>query len=115
MSETPMIVACLCAQWCGVCRDYEPLFDAVSRAFEGRAEFAMIDIEEDEEVLGDLDVETFPTLLIARGEQVMFFGSVTPQEGSLRRLVQSALDDGLDAKADPRLAQLADRVRAGRG
>lgn len=50
-----------------------------------------IDIEDDADLVGDLDVETFPTLVIAAGPQVLFAGAVTPQPETLRRLVQATL------------------------
>ncbi len=50
-----------------------------------------VDIEDHAEVLGDLDVESFPTLLLARGTHVLFFGTVPPHKQTLERLVQGAL------------------------
>jgi thioredoxin 1 len=50
-----------------------------------------VDIEDHDEVLGDLDVQSFPTLLLAGGTDVLFFGTVPPQAQTLERLVQSAL------------------------
>lgn len=50
-----------------------------------------VDIEDHDEVLGDLDVESFPSLLIARGAEVLFFGTVPPHAQTLERLVQGAL------------------------
>lgn len=50
-----------------------------------------IDIEDQADLVGAVDVENFPTLLIARGEQVLFFGTVTPHLSTLTRLVQAAL------------------------
>jgi thioredoxin 1 len=84
-------VVCLCAGWCGVCRDYRAAFDAAAAEAGAAATFAWIDIEDDAELVGDIDVENFPTLLIARGAQALFFGTITPQPGTLARLVQGAL------------------------
>ena len=30
----PLLVACLCAQWCGLCRDYAPLMKATLAQFD---------------------------------------------------------------------------------
>ncbi|MEO7116218.1 MAG: thioredoxin domain-containing protein, partial [Caldimonas sp.] len=59
----PLLVACLCAGWCGSCRDYRATFDALAGQFAGGAVFAWIDIEDDADALGDLDIDNFPTLL----------------------------------------------------
>ena len=54
------LVACLCAAWCRTCDDYRPTFDALAREFEREARFVWVDIEYDEEALGDVDVVDFP-------------------------------------------------------
>ena len=51
-----------------------------------------IDIEDEAELVGAIDVENFPTLLIARGSEVLFFGTVTPHLSTLARLVQAAVE-----------------------
>jgi thiol-disulfide isomerase/thioredoxin len=63
------LVACLCAEWCGSCRDYRATFAALAAQFAADAEFAWIDVEDDADALGDPDIDDFPTLLIARGAQ----------------------------------------------
>ncbi|HEV7915745.1 MAG TPA: thioredoxin family protein [Albitalea sp.] len=107
----PLLVAGLCAQWCGTCRDYRPLFDAQAQTFAGRAHFAWVDVEDHDEVMGHIDVENFPTLMIARGDEVLFYGTVTPHAQTLARLVQSALLGDLKAVADQEVAGLPGRVR----
>ena len=105
-SPRPLLVACLCAQWCGVCRDYAPLMKAALAAFDGAGlVLKWVDIEDHDEVLGDLEVQTFPTLLIARGNEALFFGAITPHAQTLQRLVQGALAGEmavLQASADVR-------------
>ncbi|RZJ48199.1 MAG: thioredoxin [Acidovorax sp.] len=79
---------CLCAAWCGTCGVYRPLFDELARAHPD-VRFEWVDIEDDAEIAGDLDVETFPTLLIADGERALFLGPLLPQAPVLGRLLAS--------------------------
>lgn len=109
--DSPLLVACLCAAWCGTCRDYAPVFEQQASS-SGDADFAWVDIEDHEHVLDGIDVVNFPTLLIARGDAVLFFGPVTPQPATLARMVQAALDGGLNAVADSRLDELPRRIRS---
>ncbi|MEO5696369.1 MAG: thioredoxin family protein [Burkholderiaceae bacterium] len=107
-------VVCLCAQWCGVCREYAAVFDQVRAALGTRCEFIWVDVEDEADLMDSVDVENFPTLLILRGDAVAFFGMVTPHAGTLTRLVQSALDGALpppDGRADE-IAALATRILA---
>ncbi|HEU4843385.1 MAG TPA: thioredoxin family protein [Burkholderiaceae bacterium] len=94
------IVACLCAAWCGTCASYRAAFDEVAARHPDKF-FLWIDIEDNADVVGDLDVENFPTLLIQHGEQVAFFGTMLPDAGLAHRLVQAQ-----SAHSDAELATL---------
>jgi hypothetical protein len=113
MNDRALRVVCLCAAWCGACRDYRSVFDDASAAFGDQATFSWVDIEDDAALLDDIDVENFPTLLIAAADRPLFFGPITPQPGTLARLVQGALAGDLAAPArDPMLEEFARRLRA---
>lgn len=107
-------VVCLCADWCGTCRDYRALFDALAPAYPG-VRFVWVDIEDEADVAGDLDVETFPTLLIADGQTVRFLGPLLPQAGVLSRLIESLQADQGSARADPQAQAVFERVRTAHG
>lgn len=81
-------VICLCAAWCSACREFEPTFRQAASAHPHLA-FRWLDIEDEADALGDVDVETFPTLVIgARDGAVRFAGPVLPQPGQIARLLQ---------------------------
>jgi hypothetical protein len=97
-APAPLLVACLCAQWCRTCDAYQATLasvrDATAASAAGEAvppRFVWIDIEDEADLVGEIDVENFPTLLVARGHDVLFFGTVTPHAGTLERLVRGAL------------------------
>ena len=84
---TPVLdVVCLCAAWCGTCRDYEATFAELQQAAPGHR-YRWIDIEDEAELVGEVDVETFPTLLVAHAGQVLFAGPVLPRLSDAQRLV----------------------------
>ena len=89
------VVICLCAQWCGTCRDYRAGFDELTAQFPG-VRFSWLDIEEQAEELGDLDIENFPTLYIRRGDSVLFFGTMLPYVSNLRRLIETFLEQTIE-------------------
>ncbi|HWW05193.1 thioredoxin family protein [Collimonas sp.] len=75
LADDGWVVACLCAAWCGSCREYFTNFTALAQRHP-QLQFAWIDIEDQAELIGDLDVDNFPTLLIQRGDVVTFLGPV---------------------------------------
>lgn len=111
-TQPTLLVACLCAAWCKLCDDYRAVFAGARTVTGGQAQFVWLDIEDDEAVLGPLDVDNFPTLLIARGDAPVFFGTLTPQPGTLARLLQKALVDDLGRVDDAAARALVVRVRA---
>ncbi|WP_255370332.1 thioredoxin family protein [Roseateles sp. YR242] len=93
--QTPastLLVACLCAAWCRVCDTYRDDFAQLRQQYPG-ARFIWVDIEDDAELVDDLEVETFPTLLIGQQERLCFIGPVLPQPGAAQRLVQAAVEN----------------------
>ena len=95
------IVACLCAAWCGTCSSYRAVFEELAARHPDK-HFIWIDIEDQADVVGDLDVENFPTLLIQRHDLVAFFGTMLPDAGLADRLVQAQA-----AHSDEELVRLA--------
>ncbi len=105
------LVACLCAEWCGSCRDYRAVFDALARQFAGRARLIWVDIEDEAEALGTIDIDNFPSLLIADGDAIRFFGAITPQPQTAARLIERALRGELGAPAHASAEGLPARLR----
>ena len=81
-------VICLCAEWCGTCRDYRAGFEALQEKFPN-VHFLWIDVEDDASWIGEIDVEDFPTILIQRNEWVMFYGTMLPQHSHLQRTLET--------------------------
>ena len=80
------VVACLCAAWCDTCRSYRAGFDRLATQHPDK-HFVWIDIEDESDLVGDIDVDNFPTLLIQRGDTVAFFGTVLPEPTLADRLI----------------------------
>ena len=113
MNPSRLLVACLCAAWCGTCRDYAAVFEALGTRLGAAARFAWVDIEDEADLLDALDIDDFPTVLIARAGEVVFFGPITPQPQTLARLVESAQAGELrQADVPAAVAALALRLAA---
>jgi len=102
-------VACLCAAWCGTCTSYRAAFDGLAARHPDKT-FVWIDVEDQAGVVGDLDVENFPTLLLQRGDTVAFFGTVLPDPKVADRLITAKA-----ALAHDELVRLAASTEERRG
>lgn len=87
------VVLIFCAEWCGTCRSFRPALETLAAAHP-QIRFAWLDIEDDAELAGDIEVESFPTVAILRGSQPLYFGATLPLEDVVARLIRSALSSG---------------------
>ena len=72
------------ASWCGPCKSFAPIYDAVSEKHQDIV-FAKVNTEEEQELAGSFQIRSIPTLMIIR-EQIVIFS----QAGMLP---ESALED----------------------
>jgi thioredoxin 1 len=102
-----LLIACLCADWCGACREYKPLFDSLARKFPN-VRFLWVDVEDEADLIDPIEVEDFPTILIAKGQNPLFFGTVLPHIETLERLIQDKMSaDERTAFKDAAVLKLA--------
>jgi len=101
LAQDHLVVACLCAAWCGTCASYRAVFEELASRHPDKY-FLWVDIEDHADLVGDLDVENFPTLLIQRHEHVAFFGTMLPDPNVAHRLIETQAglsDDELERQA----------------
>lgn len=112
--EPPRLwLACLCAGWCRTCDGYRPVLDAVAAEFAGAAALRVrwIDIEDEAELVDEIDIQTFPTVAVVADDAVRFFGVLTPQPETLRRVLRAAIERPVAAAAGPEVDAFAARLR----
>jgi len=86
--------------------------DEVART-QPQLRWRWLDIEDEAALLGDLDVETLPTVLVGQGDRVLFFGPVLPRVELLTRLLETLGEpDHPAAPVDDEVAELWQRLRA---
>lgn len=110
--NTGLAIACYCAEWCGTCKTYRHDFARLSEKFPQHL-FVWIDIEDNPELLDDIDVENFPTLLIQQGAHNHFFGTMLPHIQHLERIIHSVEQNIAEQKFKPSIegpSSLADLI-----
>lgn len=107
-----LLVACLCAAWCRTCGEFRDTFERLAKSTAG-ARFVWLDVEDDAEILGDVEVESFPTLAVFRGATPVFYGVTAPQEGVVTRTLAALAGADRPAIEVPEgIAALPEALRA---
>ena len=81
-SNPSLTVLIVCATWCGVCRDYKRVIES-----ELKLKPVWVDVDDFEALTDHLSIETFPTIVILNGSDVLFFGSIDAKQGTLSGLI----------------------------
>ena len=95
-----LVVVALCAAWCDTCNEFRASFERIAEARPDIL-FVWLDIEDDSDVCGDIDVENFPTLAIYRGDALLHFGISLPQQSTVARLVDEMANRSAGGSAAP--------------
>lgn len=79
-SDIPVIVD-FWAEWCGPCKMMAPVFEELSKEYEGKVKFAKVNTEEEQELSGEFRIRGIPTLSIIKGtEEVDRIVGFAPKE-----------------------------------
>jgi len=101
------LVVCFCAAWCDTCRRYQSDYAVLADAYPQRI-FVWADIENHPELLGEADLENFPTLLVTATDTPRFFGPLLPHISHLRRLLEHSNTQADSLTAPPVATLLPD-------
>lgn len=77
---TPVIID-FYADWCGPCQMMGPLFDELSKEYQGRLKFVKLDTDEAMQISSEFDISTIPCLvMVSKGKVVGRFEGYMPKE-----------------------------------
>jgi thioredoxin 1 len=97
----------ICAQWCGVCRELQR-----AAAYPSHLRVSWADVDDLDEFLDHLEVESFPTLALRRDGHWVYWGASKPSWPSITRTVYLA-DAPLKAPITLHLDRLLLRLQSG--
>ncbi len=106
------LVVVFCAAWCNTCDDFRKTFDDLAAARRG-TRFVWLDIEDDADVVGDIDIDNFPTIAAFDADRLLHFGVSLPQCAIVARLLDSLDAASPTVVGDRAVTTLPQRVPAG--
>jgi thioredoxin reductase (NADPH) len=98
-----LLVVCFCAAWCDTCDEVRAALQRIASR-DAQSTYLWLDIEDDAALVGDIEIENFPTLAVYRDGKPLFFGVSPPQEGVIARTL------GAFASSDARTIEVPDAV-----
>ncbi len=111
--EDGLLVVCLCAAWCYICNDFQPVLARIAQA-DAANRYLWLDVEDDAELADDIEVENFPTFAVFRGGEALFFGVRRAREAAVARMVGALTDPGARAVGVPEPVARLPRALAAR-
>ena len=108
-----LLVVCFCAAWCDTCDGVRAALERIA-ARDAANTYVWLDIEDDAALVGDIEIENFPTLAVYRNSTPLFFGVSPPQEGVIARtLAAFASADATAVGVPAAVAELGARLERG--
>ena len=96
IADNDIVLVDFWAEWCGPCRTFGPTYEKVSENYPN-AVFAKVDTEAEQELAGQFNIRSIPTLMVFRDQIGIFSQPGALPESSLTDLVDQTL--ALDMEA----------------
>ncbi|MEH6457224.1 MAG: thioredoxin [Cocleimonas sp.] len=71
IEKNEIVIVDFWAEWCGPCKSFSPIYDAVSEKHDDIV-FGKIDTEAQQELAGHFQIRSIPTLMVFREQVVLF-------------------------------------------
>jgi thioredoxin reductase (NADPH) len=110
LAEKPFLVLGLCAAWCNTCIEFRKGFEGLADA-RADSTFVWLDIEDDAEIAGDIDVENFPTIAVFHRDRLLHFGVSLPQPSIVGRLLAALSAESRTIDSHPAVNELPARLK----
>ena len=88
LTDNDIVIVDYWAEWCGPCKSFGPIFEAVSNQKElNDIVFAKVNTEEEQELAAHFQIRSIPTLMVFREQVVLFANPGMLNETQLLELI----------------------------
>lgn len=95
ISKAGIVLVDFWAAWCGPCRMFGPIFEAVSEQYPDMV-FAKVDTEVEQQLSGSLGISSIPTLMAFKDGVLLFNQAGALPAASLEQLIKALVDVDMD-------------------
>ena len=89
ITTNPMVIVDYWAPWCGPCRGFAPVFEAVAEA-NPDVVFAKVNTDDEQEIAQHFQIRSIPTLMVFKEQVIVFSQAGALPKGPFEQVVSQA-------------------------
>lgn len=93
ITDNKFVIVDFWAPWCGPCKGFAPVYEELSEKYPDIV-FAKVNTEEQQQLAGEFQIRSIPTLMIFREQIILFSQPGALQGPQLEQVIEQA--NGLD-------------------
>jgi len=93
ISTNDFVIVDFWAPWCGPCKSFAPVYEELSEKYP-EIVFAKVDTEAEEQLAGEFQIRSIPTLMVFREQVILFSQPGALQASQLEQVIEQV--KGLD-------------------
>ncbi len=95
IANNEIVIIDFWAPWCGPCKSFAPIYDAVSEKHDDVV-FAKVNTEDEQELAASFQIRSIPTLMIFRGQIAIFSQAGMLPESALEEVLGKTRELDMD-------------------